>query len=536
VLENIGPDVPKVFGPGSPEAAEVASNPGQAFADFVGIAVHCAQGASMCSTANHGRPDVLPDEPGGYDGYQALFGHKYVAPQIADSLPLKDLFGNVIQDATGHIGFPGFDGLFPRVTLSYIAQMQEHGVPVTFGYISDAHDDHGVAGEVHKSYGPGEVGYVQQLRDYDKAFGEFFARLEHDGITKDNTLFVITTEEEDHFVGGTPLNPGCDGVTTACQWTHVDCSIPSADCSHNVTEVNANLRGLLATQTGNTTPFQVHSDMAPAFYLDGNPAADAAVTRRFERDVGSLTTVNPITGQTDRLSDKLVDRAGMGPLHMITGDPLRTPTLVDFLDDDYFGFTGAANCTSPCVTAPGSWSHATFAWNHGGYTPDIVRIWAGFVGPGVQNNPDDGTWVDHADLRPTILSLLGLSDDYSQDGRAITEILDARAVPQSLRAHRATIERLGAAYKQINAPLGQFGLDVIEISDAAVRSTDETRYAHLTAELQQLDAERDTIAAGMRALLERATFGNASIDEQAAKGLIAQAEALLAQTHATATS
>ena len=536
VLENIGPDVPKVFGPGSPEAAEVASDPAQAFADFVGIAVHCANGASICSAQNHGRPDLLPDEPGGYDGYQALFGHKYVAPQITTSLPLKDVFGNVIQDAAGHVGFPGFDGMFPSVTLSYIAQMQEHGVPVTFGYLSDAHDDHGVAGEVHRSYGPGEVGYVQQLRDYDRAFAAFFARLERDGITKDNTLFVITTEEEDHFVGGTPLNPGCDGVTTPCQWTHVDCATPSADCSHNVTEVNANLRGLLATQAGNTTPFQVHSDMAPAFYLDGNPAREAAVTRQFERDVGSLTAVNPITGQTDRLSDKLVDRVGMDALHMTTGDPLRTPTFVDFLDDDYFGFTGAANCTSPCVTAPGSWSHATFAWNHGGYTPDIVRVWAGFVGPGVQHRGDDATWVDHTDLRPTILTLSGLSDDYSNDGRVITEILDAKAVPQSLRAHRETLERLGAAYKQINAPLGRFGLDVIRISDTAVRSTNQARYAQLSGELQQLGDERNTSAARMRTLLEQAAFGGASIDEQAAKGLIAQADALLARADAIAVS
>jgi hypothetical protein len=536
VLENIGPDVPKVFGAGSPEAAEVAANPGQAFADFVGIAVHCAKRASMCSAQNHGRPDLLPDEPGGYDGYQALFGHKYVAPQIATSLPLRDLFGNVIQDAAGHVGFPGFDGMFPSVTLSYVAQMQEHGVPVTFGYLSDAHDDHGVAGEVHRSYGPGEAGYVQQLRDYDRAFAAFFARLARDGITRDNTLFVITTEEEDHFVGGTPLNPGCDGVTTPCRWTHVDCVTPSADCSHNVTEVNANLRGLLATQAGNTTPFQVHSDMAPAFYLDGNPARDAAVTRQFERDVGSLSAVNPITGRTDRLSDKLVDRVGMDGLHMITGDPLRTPTFVDFLDDDYFGFAGAANCTSPCVTAPGSWSHATFAWNHGGYTPDIVRIWAGFVGPGVQQRRDDTTWVDHTDLRPTILTLSGLSDDYSHDGRVITEILHARAVPQSLRAHRATLERLGAAYKQINAPLGRFGLDVIEISDAAVRSTDEARYARLSGALQQLGDERNTIAARMRTLLEQAAFGNASIDEQQAKRLIAQAVALLARADAIAAS
>jgi hypothetical protein len=490
----------------------------------------------MCSTENHGRPDVLPDEPGGYHGYQALFGHKYVAPQITSSLPLEDLFGNVIQDASGHVGFPGFDGMSPAVTLSYVAQMQEHGVPVTFGYLSDAHDDHGVAGEVHRSYGPGEAGYVQQLRDYDRAFAEFFARLNRDGITKDNTLFVITTEEEDHFVGGTPLNPGCDGVTTPCQWTHVDCTTPSVDCSHNVTEVNANLRGLLATQAGNTTPFQVHADMAPAFYLDGNPARDAPVTRQFERDVGSLTATNPITGQTDRLSDKLVDRVGMGALHMITGDPLRTPTFVDFLDDDYFGFTGAPDCTSPCVTAPGSWSHATFAWNHGGYTPDIVRVWAGVVGPGVQHRGDDATWVDHTDLRPTILTLSGLSDDYRHDGRVITEILHARAVPRSLRAHRATLERLGAAYKQINAPLGRFGLDVIEINDAAVRATDEARYARLAAALRRLGADRNRIAHRMRTILEQAAFGNTAINEREAKRLIAEAKALLARADALAAS
>jgi hypothetical protein len=537
VLENIGPDVPKVFGAGSPESAEVASNPGQAFADFVGVAVHCASGAAMCSSANHGRPDLLPDEPGGYNGFNALFGHKYVAPQIADSLPLKDLFGSTIQDSAGHVGFPGFDGVFPRVTLSYIAQMQEHGVPITYGYLSDAHDDHGVSGEVHRSYGPGEAGYVQQLRDYDRAFAEFFARLERDGITKDNTLFVITTEEEDHFPGATPVNPGCDGVNTPCQWTHVDCNTPSADCSHNVVEVNANLRGLLATQKGNTTPFQVHSDMAPAFYLDGNPAGNAPVTRRFERDVAGLSGVNPITGQTNQLSDKLIDRVGMGPLHMITGDPLRTPTFVDFMHPDYFGFAASSSCASPCITAPGSWSHATFAWNHGGYTPDIVRVWAGFVGPGVRQGGDDDTWADHTDLRPTILELTGLSDDYVHDGRVITEILDAKAVPQSLRAHRETLQRLGAAYKQINAPLGRFGLDVIEINDAAVRSTTDARYAELSGVVQQLGADRDAIAGQMRTLLEQAAFGNAAINEQDAKSLIAQADALLARADdAAATS
>src|SRR6266849_75521 len=44
ILENTAVDVAKVFGSGSTQAAEVTSNPGQAFADFVGIGVHCAAG------------------------------------------------------------------------------------------------------------------------------------------------------------------------------------------------------------------------------------------------------------------------------------------------------------------------------------------------------------------------------------------------------------------------------------------------------------------------------------------------------------
>ncbi len=52
-----------------------------------------------------------------------LFGHKYVAPQISPNGPLIDLDGNVIQDASGHVGFPGFDGMSAAVSLSYVASM-----------------------------------------------------------------------------------------------------------------------------------------------------------------------------------------------------------------------------------------------------------------------------------------------------------------------------------------------------------------------------------------------------------------------------
>ena len=34
-----------------------------------------------------------------------------------------------------------------------------------------------------------------------------------------------------------------------------------------------------------------------------------------------------------------------------------------------------------------------------------------------------GPWVDETDIRPTIMYLTGLRDDYEHDGRVITQIL-----------------------------------------------------------------------------------------------------------------
>src|SRR5213593_1135227 len=142
ILENTAIDIPTVFGASSAEATEVATNPAQAFADFVGIGVHCAQDSGICAQSTHARPALLPDEPGDYSDFNGLFGAKYVNPVIKPSGPMTDLDGTVIQDATGHIGFPGFDGMEATVSLARVAQMQEAGIPVTYAYISDAHDGH----------------------------------------------------------------------------------------------------------------------------------------------------------------------------------------------------------------------------------------------------------------------------------------------------------------------------------------------------------------------------------------------------------
>src|SRR5438445_3788813 len=81
-LENIGigpfGDMSEAFGTGSPEWNEaVASNAApsgtaaraKALTDFVGVAVHCANGGGIChahaTNVANSRADKLPDEPGG---------------------------------------------------------------------------------------------------------------------------------------------------------------------------------------------------------------------------------------------------------------------------------------------------------------------------------------------------------------------------------------------------------------------------------------------------------------------------------------
>jgi hypothetical protein len=516
ILENTAIDTPTVFGLNSPEVQEVKTNPKQAFADFVGIGIHCAQGNALCSSTNNGRPDVLPTEPGGYSGFMGLFGHKYVAPQISPNGPLTDLNGNVIQDPTGHIGFPGFDGMAAAVSLSYVAAMQEHGVPVTFNYISDAHDAHPDG----PAYGPGQAGYVLALQSYDQALAKFFDRLENDGIDKSNTLFVFTSDEGDHFVGGPPSPAGCDGITTPCTYSQIG-------------EINANLAGLLATEQGITTPFKVHSDSAPTFYITGNPARDdQTVTRAFERAVSKLTAVNPYTGNTDTLTELLADPVEMKLLHLITADPARTPTFTMFADPNYFLFAGAPNCTSPCVTV-----NPKFAWNHGDVSPDITTTWLAMVGPGArQVGVDSVTWSDHTDIRPTILSLLGLRDDYAHQGRVLIEDLFDRALPPSLQQSRDTLVQLAQMYKQINAPVGQLGLTTLKVSTTALQSnaSDDSTYTQLEGQLQQLTEDRDAVAAQMETLLEGAAFGGQPINVEQAKSLIAQGQALLDRANALA--
>jgi hypothetical protein len=565
-LENTAVDIPKVFGPNSPEAQQLAADPDgfkdAETADYVGVAVHCAQGSAFCADAQGVKfgqgtpsatasPDLLPNEPGGYTGFQGLFGHRYVAPQIGAGTPdvahhgfpvtnaagnLVDLNGNELDGAflAGHPGFPGFGSINASQTLAYLADMQEAGVPITSGYISDVHgNEHipalsGSGGPCFKAPAalpPGSACYIAQAQYYNQAFGTFFQRLAADGITPQNTLFILSSDEGDHVVGATVSG---DTVTP-----DVLCTYPTQpDGTLSFGELSGNLTGLLATQKNDTTRFTAVSDSAPGFYVTGNPGPNDAAVRTLERDTGGLTAANPYTGTTQPITNYLADRTEEAVLHMVNADPARTPTFAMFAKPDYFLSTGAAACTTaaPCVTQnPG------FAYDHGDYAAEIDTNFLGLAGPGVAHLGLDGsaanagpssagadsgqvtvpgsgttgTWADETDIRPTVMYLLGLKDDYEHDGRVISQVLTHPNAALS----GPGVSALGDCYKQLNSSVGEFGTATLQAATTGIESNSPGDRQYLAADraLAGLDIARDRLAGVIKNDLEAAAFQNAPV-------------------------
>jgi hypothetical protein len=571
VLENVGLDIPTVFGANSPEAMQLAADPDRfkdpETADYVGVAVHCAQGDAVCANAMAQKfgqtgpspsasADLLVDEPGGYNGFQGLFGHRYVAPQLGAGTPNVSHNGYAVTNAAGNLvaldgheirnsfanqpGFPGFSPL-ANETLAYLADMQEAGIPVTYGYISDLHERKpGTSGCTTAgagsgfALGPGDACYVANAKAYDQAFGTFFQRLAAAGITPANTLFIINAEENDHFAGGAPgrapasapTPANCDGVSVPCNYA-----------AGQIGELSANLPGLLATQFNDTTPFDVEPQGA-AVYVRGQPGPTDPAVRQLERDTAHITADNPYSGTTaENIVNYQAGALEQQILHLETADPLRTPTFTVFPKGDYFFGQGPQNCTAPCVSI-----FSRFAWDHGYYSPDIDITWTGIVGPNVAargvDGPDPmhgpavldpggngtvpafsntGTWADETDIRPTMLSLVGLEDDYQTDGRVITQVLSS--VPRALRG----TENLGACYKQLNGGVGEFATNTLLAESAALASgtsSDDSKYANTEKLLSTLSKLRDPLAQQIKTTLSKAAF------DQVAPGPVAPIQLL----------
>jgi hypothetical protein len=608
-LENPSFDIPQVFGPNSPEAAQLNADTDSfkdaETADYVGLGIHCGAGSSLCANAEAVKfgqttpshtavADLLPDQPGGYKGFQAVFGAKYIDPVLgagspnltSDGFPvtdaagnLTDLDGNQINGAflTNHPGFPGFGNINAAQSLGYAADMLENGVSVVNLYIADLHgneDIPGISGQGQPCFkAPGALGsgsacYIAQAQYYNQAFGDFFKRLAADGITAKNTLFVISSDEGDHEAGAnvgraiqpTPAQPGttsCDGATVSGDTVTPDnlCTYPAGSFG----ELAGNITGLLAQEAGNTTPVSVEADTEPEFYLTGNPGPDTPAVRDFERAVGGLTVDDPYSANpAQRLADFMADPTEEAILHFVDADPARTPTLTMFANPDYFLEAGSASCNPAglggCVT-----QSTGFAWDHGDYAAEVDTNYVAFVGPGVKQLGVDGPaadqgpnsagpnsgltvvtddhlpgpWVDEADIRPTIMYLTGLEDKYTYDGRVISQILTNPN--RALRAPGVT--PLGACYKQLNSSVGQFGAATVAADTKALESTTsgDSLYQRVDGQLRVLEVSRDQLSEQLKTELQAAAFQDRSISGvgrqiAACEGLIRAARSVAASS------
>jgi hypothetical protein len=530
VLERAPFDVFKVFGgPTSPQGMESSSNQNN---DFIGASIHCALGDAICQSNPTlgvvGVSDTLPDEPGGYSGYQALFGLKYINPALT---------GSATGSITDYHGVPltGFNQLnfdpTPAQTLAVVEAMLKKGIPIVYAYIADAHDNHEETNTTEGTFGPGEAPYVAQLADYDSSFGTFFLHLKEAGIDESNTLFIFTPDEGDRFVGGAPSPANCDGAKIERNGNVVP-DIPCTYGTNGVGELDINLLGLTQA-AGDPTAYSIHFDDAATTYVNGQPLPNSSTVRTLEKTMAGLSVVNPHTGLSESLlgtglgpdlQGAIVDPAAMQLLHMNTiADPNREPTFTFFGNPNFFFET--IGSTTPVVGTG-------FAWNHGDIQPEIARTFIAIAGPGVKNlgvtEPQD-FFTDHVDLRPTMMTLLGLTDDYQHDGRTIVELLDPKILPSSLHAHSDTLRQLGQIYKKIDAPFGELSESTLTVSTYAITSTSagDVVYNNLENLISEWTLERDGLAAQIKAMLEGAEFNGIPIDEKVAKDIIEEGQALL---------
>ena len=277
---------------------------------------------------------------------------------------------------------------------------------------------------------------------------------------------MFTADEGDHFAGanvGRAVTPTCTGTpgvaidTASAGQTPYLCSYPNGQLG----EVATSVHGLLGLQKGNTAAFY-SQPQGEAVYATGSSNTPSTV-RQLERDFGSLTMVDPYDGATaEPVSKWMVDPTAEQLLHFVNADPNRTPSFTVFPNSDVFfaqGNSDSCPAGTTAATAPTACNplNSSFSWNHGYYAPEIDTTWLGLAGPGVKKVGLDGpapsagpnssgsaanghttvpqvsqhgTWVDHTDVRPTLLALAGLKDDYVTDGR----VHDRGAEPSAPKA------------------------------------------------------------------------------------------------------
>ena len=473
-------------------------------------------------------------------------------------------------------GFPGFGGITAAQSLAYTADMQDAGVPITYAYISDLHEEKyypssyvpapgtgapptctTAGAKTGYGLGPADPCYKYNAAQYNAAFADFFARL---GRRGDQHL-----QHHVHVLGrrggplqrrptsGRSITPTCTGTADTSSYT---CWYPKG----SVGEVDTSLHSLLSEQTGDTTPFYVEPQAA-AIYPTGTPSTSSV--RQLERDVGKITVNDPFSGNANTpVANYLADSTEEQLLHFTDADPNRTPAFTVFPQSEvYFNAGESDSCSSGVTPANANTACGTlnseYLWDHGYYQQEIDSTWEGIVGPGVKNlglngngagagpnsagptsggpalvssevNP--GIWMDHTDAQPTLMALVGLKDDYIADGRVLTELMtNPPATTQD-----PNFLPLATCYKQLNSSVGEFGSDTLAADTQAIESgstSNDSSYASFSSQLSSLGGQRDTLATTIKNELYNAEFNGVALPSSAS-GDLTQCNAIVADAAA----
>jgi hypothetical protein len=386
------------------------------------------------------------------------------------------LYNAPFLDGSGTVGpycKRGGNNCFPPIsTLSALYAMQAHGVAVTYGYIDSPHE----------TYDPGAPGYLYNLAAEDQAFDLFFTKLADIGITPANTLFVLTSDEGDQFNPEGAYRPDLRG------WL--------GGASFDVTDETLNMT----------------NDSGPLVYLrhpEDTPLAMASLSGApFWQYIANQTGMRAIHNSTAATPEL----AARQPSFILYGD------ANSWWDDNKVG-SGA-----PLVKVDGNKK-----WVHGTVGANINTTWIGFVGPGIRPQ-QIGTFVDQVDGLPTIDYLLGWSIPSYTDGRVLFEALWPWMLPNGFAANATLVSQLADAYKQINAPVGAFGVAALNESTQIALSAGRPEGQSRDDRLSALVDRRNALAPQLQVMINTAVEGQ-NIDRQQANDLLEQANVLMNQVN-----
>ena len=358
-----------------------------------------------------------------------------------------------------------------------MADMQEAGIPVTYGYISDLHErkadtrtgctHRDAATTAGRPLGPGDSCYVDERAALRRGVPEVLRaprrRRHHAGEHA-----VRDQRRGERPVRRRERRPGDAADPGRLRRRHHAVQLRDRPDRRAAGEHQG---PALGTASAANTQFDIEPQGA-AIYVHGQPAANDPAVRQLERDTAAMTNRTTRTAASTTRRSRSTRPARSSSACCTCRRPIRCGRRRTRCS--------RSRTTSSRTSGPNVSINTSFAYDHGYYSPNIDITWVGMAGPGVATNgvdgpqpadgnqahdPEstntvpqastDGTWVEETDLRPTMLHLTGLSDDYQSDGHVITQALTS--VPSAL----AATADLAKGYDQINSSVGQFATDTL---------------------------------------------------------------------------